>query len=262
MSTNTAKKETVQAMTVAPEPASDVSALMILVQRAALDPNFDVGKLQALMEMKERWDANEARKAYVAAMAEFKANPPEILKRKLVEYKDASGNVGTSYMHAELADVTAAVIQPLAQAGFSHAWATKQLEGGMIEVSCTLTHRLGHSESTTLKSGADQSGKKNNIQAIASTVTYLERYTLLMATGLATKGIDDDARSSEAPPIDTKAADWIALFESLPDTTTPEDFKTRKGELVKAYGSVESMVPKAVVSAYNAAKARVREASK
>ncbi len=262
MSTNTAKKETVQALTLAPEPASDVSALMVLVQRAALDPAFDVGKLQALMDMKARWDANEARKAYVAAMANFKANPPEILKRKLVEYKDANGTVGTTYKHAELADVTAAVIQPLAQSGFSHAWATKQLEGGMIEVTCTLTHRLGHSESTTLKSGADQSGKKNNIQAIASTVTYLERYTLLMATGLATKGLDDDGRSAEAQPaIDTKAADWIALFEALPDTATVEDCKARKAELVKSYGGAD-MIPKPVIAAYNVAFKRVRGEAK
>lgn len=254
-----AHKETAQAMTLAPEAGADISALMVLVQRAALDPSFDVAKLQALMEMKERWDANEARKAYVAAMAEFKANPPEILKRKLVEFDTAKGK--TAYMHAELADVTEAVIQPLAQAGFSHAWATKQLDGGLIEVSCTLTHRMGHSESVTLKSSADQSGGKNNIQAIASTVTYLERYTLLMATGLATKGIDDDARSAEAQPIDTAAADWIALFDSLDAPVSVEACKAKKAELVRAYGGPD-MIPKAVIAAYNAAFKRVRGEAK
>ena len=259
---NAQVKKTDQAVAVIEhqqEPQS--SALMTLIERAALDPNFDVAKLQAMMDMKERWDANEARKAYVAAMAEFKANPPEILKRKLVEYDTSKGK--TSYMHAELADVTAAVIQPLAQAGFSHAWATKQIDGGLIEVTCTLTHRLGHCESTTLKSASDQSGGKNNIQAIASTVTYLERYTLLMATGLATKGMDDDGRGADSQPaIDAKAADWIALFDGMPEASTADDFKARRAELVNSYGGVESMVPKGVVSAYNAAKKRAREASK
>ncbi len=237
------------------EPQQD-NALMALISRAAMDASFDVAKLQALMEMKERWDATEARKAYVAAMAEFKANAPEILKRKLVEFDTAKGT--TSYKHAELADVTSAVTQPLAQAGFTHAWATRQLDGGLIEVTCTLTHRLGHSESTTLKGSPDQSGGKNNIQAIASTVTYLERYTLLMATGLATRGMDDDGVAAGQPPMPAKDADWIATCEAIDKPQTEADCKAIKAELVKAYGMTEK-VPRAVIAAYNAALHRVRE---
>ena len=236
---------------------SQESALMTLISRAALDANFDVAKLQALMDMKERWEANEARKAYVEAMAEFKANAPEILKRKHVRYALKTGGE-TNYMHAELADVTDAVVQPLAQAGFSHAWRTQQLDGGLIEVTCTLTHKLGHTESVTLKSSADQSGGKNNIQAIASTVTYLERYTLLMATGLATKGMDDDGQAAGQPPMDTKDADWIATCEAIDKPQTEADCKAIKAELVKAYGMTEK-VPRVVIAAYNAALHRVRE---
>ena len=255
---NAQVKKTEQAVAVI-DHQPESGALMTLIERVALDPNFDVAKLQAMMDMKERWDATEARKAYVAAMAEFKANPPEILKRKQVTFELKSGGE-TSYKHAELADVTAAVIQPLAQAGFSHAWSTRQIDGGQIEVTCTLTHRLGHCESTTLKSASDQSGGKNNIQAIASTVTYLERYTLLMATGLATKGMDDDGRNANTATFDTKAADWIALFDALPETATAEDCKARKAELVKAYVSA-NMIPKPVIAAYNSAFKRARGAA-
>ncbi len=77
----------------------------------------------------------------------------------------------------------------LAAHGFSHRWDTKQADG-RIEVSCILTHNLGHSESTTLEASPDSSGKKNAIQQVASTVTYLQRYTLLAACGLATKDMD------------------------------------------------------------------------
>lgn len=62
---------------------------------------------------------------------------------------------------------------------------------------------------------------------------------------------------SLAAPLDTQAADWLALFEALPDTATVEDCKARKAELVKAYGSAD-MIPKSVIAAYNAAFKRVR----
>ncbi|MNL48938.1 ERF superfamily protein [compost metagenome] len=53
----------------------------------------------------------------------------------------------------------------------------------------------------------DNSGKKNAIQQVASTITYLQRYTLLAATGVATKGQDDDARGAN---LDTDLlAEWV-----------------------------------------------------
>ena len=44
----------------------------------------------------------------------------------------------------------------------------------------------------------DTSGGKNNIQAMGSAVSYLERYTLLAITGLSTKEMDDDGRGAGA----------------------------------------------------------------
>jgi hypothetical protein len=45
---------------------------------------------------------------------------------------------------------------------------------------------------------ADATGNKNPVQQIGSTVTYLQRYTLLAATGLATSDSDDDGRGGAA----------------------------------------------------------------
>ena len=49
-------------------------------------------------------------------------------------------------------------------------------------MTCQITHELGHSESVEMTAPPDDSGGKNTIQSIASTKTYLERYTLLAAT--------------------------------------------------------------------------------
>lgn len=155
--------------------------------RIAVENGADLDHLERLMALQERWEANEARKSYVAAMTAFKAEKLTIVKGKKVEY------TGTSYMHAELSDVTDVICPALARHQLSHRWDVSQ-EGERITVDCVITHVLGHSERVTMQAMPDNSGKKNAIQQVASTITYLQRYTLLAATGVATKGQDDDAQ--------------------------------------------------------------------
>ncbi len=184
--------------------------------RYALENGADIEKLERLFELQAKWEANEARKAFVSAMAEFKRNPPEIVKDKAVKYS------GTSYTHATIGNVVQQVTAGLAKHGFSHRWATKQIQGGQIEVTCIITHSMGHSEETVLASNADKSGGKNDIQAIASAVTYLERYTLLAAVGLATKEQDDDGQNAEMSDEERAMAEkWIAVAQKV---ATKEEF--------------------------------------
>jgi len=157
--------------------------------RIAVSQDADIDKLKQLMDLQERWEANEARKAFVSAMNEFKKNPPAITKNKDVAF----GN--TKYSHATLDHVCDAVTKGLSEHGISHRWKVDQ-STEWITVTCVLTHALGHSEETMLKGVADSSGSKNSIQAIGSTVTYLQRYTLLAATGLAAGGSDNDGRDT------------------------------------------------------------------
>jgi hypothetical protein len=162
--------------------------------RQALSSGADLDKLNGLLDLQLKWEANEARKAYVEAMAKFKADPPEINKDQSVSFNN------TSYKHASLANVTSKINSALSEHGLSASWSTSQ-DGKGISVTCTITHDMGHSESTTLTADADDSGKKNKIQAIGSTVTYLERYTILALTGLATHEAEDDGRGSEVEYI-------------------------------------------------------------
>lgn len=176
--------------------------------RHAMDSGADLDRLEKLMELQARYEANEARKAYVDGMAQFKLNPPSIVKDKEVAFS------GTRYSHATLGAVTQAVAAGLAQHGFSHRWDTAQ-ENGQITVSCIITHRLGHSESIQMTARPDDSGKKNAIQQVASAITYLQRYTLMAATGVAAMDeSDDDGRAAQ---LDTSLADeWIAKVNAAP----------------------------------------------
>lgn len=161
----------------------------------AIDKGADIDKLEKLMDLQIKWEAQQARKAYAVAMAEFKKSPPEIEKDRHVSYKTKDGGT-TSYDHATLANVTEKINAALSQHGLTASWEVKQEERG-ITVTCRITHVLGHSESTSITAPPDQSGGKNAIQSIGSTISYLERYSLLALTGLSTYDQDDDGVAEE-----------------------------------------------------------------
>lgn len=166
----------------------------------AVASGADVEKLAKLMDLQERWEANNARRAYVAAMAEFKKNAPTILKGQEVDFTTKAGS-RTNYKYADLAHVCASVVAGLAEHGLSHNWITTQ-DGGRVRVTCAITHSDGHTEQgAALEAPHDSSGGKNEVQSLGSTVTYLQRYTLLAAVGLAAGGTDNDGRGAAAAKV-------------------------------------------------------------
>lgn len=166
-----------------------------LMRLAIENGDKDLDRLERLWRMQQEFDAAAAKRAFTEAMTAFKGERIEIFKRKHVHFESKGGH--TDYKHAELSDVVEAIVPMLTKHGLSHRWDCEQRDGKMF-VSCIVTHRLGHSERLTLEAPYDGSGGKNPIQAIASAKSYLERYSLLGITGLATKGEDDDGRSAQA----------------------------------------------------------------
>lgn len=199
-----------------PAPAlpvpTDAGMLMHIIERAAHAPEFDLERLEKLLALKERWDKNEAVKAFAAAKVAFKRDPPSLIKDKHVHFTNRAGTV-TEYDHATHNEVTTKISESLARHGLTHAWSMAQEANGKITVACTLTHAGGHSERVELSSLSDDSGGKNSIQAIASANTYLQRYTLLAVTGLSTSDMpDDDGRAATLGAKPDVAVDvWTAL---------------------------------------------------
>ena len=150
----------------------------------AISQNADLDRLEKLMELQQRWEENEARKAYTVAMADFQADGITILKNK-----DAHNS-----KYATLAHTLETIGAAMRDHGFSHSWKTEQHDQ-FINVTCCVTHNMGHSECTSMYASADTSGSKNSIQAIGSTVSYLQRYTLYSILGLASKDQDNDGNS-------------------------------------------------------------------
>ncbi len=198
------------------------------IVRIAIERGAGMDQVERFMAMQERWEQGEARKAYVLAMSLFKAEPMEILKRKQVGYKTKDGDF-VGYSHAELSDITDVVGPAMAKHGLSFRWDVRQ-DGGMIHVDCIVRHAQGHAETVTMHAPPDGSGKKNAIQQVASAVTYLQRYTLLAATGMATKGMDDDGSGSggDGSTVDQfRLADWIAKIDEAANHNDLKDTLTR-----------------------------------
>lgn len=162
----------------------------------AITSGASMEMVEKLLALQERWEANQARKAFDEAISAAKAEIPTIGKNRVVDFTSSKGR--TNYRYEDL-DSIAKIISPiLAKHGLSYRYRVTSNPSEPVTVTCVVSHRSGHSEElATLSAGRDDSGNKNSIQAIASTLTYLQRMTLKAALGLAASN-DDDGKSSEA----------------------------------------------------------------
>lgn len=170
------------------------------VLMAAIEKGADPETIKSLMDLQDRYEKNTARKAFDSAIAAAKADIGVIEKNKHVgfESKDKS-KAPTDYYHEDLAGIAKVIDPILGRNGLSYRFRTRVAPNEPVTVTCIIAHRDGHFEENTLQAGADNTGNKNGIQAIGSTITYLQRYTLKAALGLAA-GRDDDGAASEAEP--------------------------------------------------------------
>jgi hypothetical protein len=176
-------------------PISESRAVLATIERLALDPTVSVEKMDHILQMQERILDRRARMAFAEAIADAKAEMPAILKNKHVGFESKKeGAAKTDYWHEDFAEIAKTIDPILGKFGLSYRFRTVGKPGEPVTVTCIVAHREGHQEETTLTAPHDASGNKNPLQAIGSSVTYLQRYTLKAALGLAASR-DDDAQS-------------------------------------------------------------------
>lgn len=184
----------------------------------AMSQGADLAQIGKMMDLQDRWERKEAEKAYNTAFAAFKAEAVRIVKGRKVTDGPLRGKE-----YAELHDVVDAVTPALSRHGLSTAWKLTRDEKDWLEVTCTLKHVGGHSESVSMGGPPDAGGAKNALQARASTKSYLERYTLKAICGVAEGGDDTDGNPPPASvPLELLAAareaamgGWAALSKHI-----------------------------------------------
>lgn len=213
-------------------PSNPANLLQIAVQNGA-----SVDQLSALMDLQKRWDDENARKAFYVARVQFQALCTTIKKDKKVEY----GN--TKYQYASLPAIADQVREPMETCGLTYRFEIDD-SGELIRVTCILSHVAGHSEKNIMSAAPDDSGAKNNIQQRGSSVSYLQRYTLIGALGIASAVEDDDGQSSGEMNIDrlirhnTAVREHFSSVAAIKDGIATNDYE----QAAEAWGELEKEV--------------------
>lgn len=201
------------------EPGGLVAAAPIPVTpmdmlNRAVSSGASLEMVEKLMTLQERWKNSQALEAFNEAMAAAKAEIPTITKNREVDFTSAKGR--TNYRYEDLGNIAKTVQPILAKYGLSYRYRATSNVNEPVTVTCIVSHRLGHHEEITLAAGRDESGNKNSIQAVGSTITYLQRMTLKAALGLAVSNDDDGKSSDEADKISQDQVEQlIALADEV-----------------------------------------------
>jgi len=141
----------------------------------------DLSQLAQLMELQEKWEAKQAKANFNHARQKFMDEVKTVIKNK----------EGFGYFFASLDNIAKTIKPVLDKCNLYYSWDTDFVDG-IVHVTCVISHVDGHEQRTKLAGGPDTSGKKNSIQAIGSTTSYLQRYTLVSALGLVISDQDSD----------------------------------------------------------------------
>jgi hypothetical protein len=182
---------------------SESAALISMIERAARDPNVDIGKMERLFEMQQRAEAGRAKTAFLAAFSDLQADLPAATR---------NGKGHNDKRYARFEDVMAALRPHLSKHGFSISHRV-DTTGNIIRVTGILGHRAGHTEQTEMTLPPDTSGGKTAVHAMASAISYGKRYVTLTLTGIATEDDDDAAKAGQGAISDGQIAELQTLLK-------------------------------------------------
>lgn len=182
---------------------NDGATLLSIIQQASAQPDFDVAKMQSLMELKREWDKDRAAEAYAAAVAQFQRRCPQI-------HKGRKPGSGPTYTYASYDDVMVVAGPILAECGIAVTFSQEQVEKS-LKVTCRL--RVGtHAEDHTFVVPVPDM-RVNDTQKFGAALSYAKRYALCGALNIVTTDEDTDASNLSMNTITEEQAiqlqEWI-----------------------------------------------------
>jgi hypothetical protein len=191
---------------------------MMMLDRA-VQSGASVETLERLMALQERFEAARAKKNFITSMAKARAKFAPILKK--------NDGYGSRYKYETLTEISQAVDGPLFEHGFSYDWETEDVGEGRIRVTCVVTHEDGHSKRNSLSGHpdetADAKANMNGFQRMGGAVTYLQRYTLKAALGVAAEKDTDGRATDQDLALAINADQFRELQELLEESGSRED---------------------------------------
>lgn len=224
---------------------SEATALIQAIERAALNPQVDIEKMERLFAMQKEIMARQAETEFNAAMAVAQSQIPTI--------KGHKKNTQTGSFYADLVAVCDVAMPIITKHGFSLSFSQGDCPiEGRIRINLQCAHARGHSRHSHWDAPIDTVGikgvqNKTQIHGEASSFSYAQRYLTKLAFNLRIEGEDNDgngagesgtATGKPAAPADyedwqkhmgTTAKSGIAKLQEAWNKTAPElrDFATQ-----------------------------------
>ena len=177
----------------------------------AIEGNADLEKLEKLLELQERYEANEARKVFASDFAAVQSKIAAVVKTKV--------NPQTRSKYAGLEDVIEMSRPVYTERGFSIIYYEGETAvEDNIRVCADVLHKAGHKETYHFDVPLDGVGMKGNanmtkIHGKASSVSYGRRYLLCMIWNIPTQ--DDDGNGAGAGKKDVEVVPPIEAEQEI-----------------------------------------------
>lgn len=173
--------------------STGVTHPLVLVQ-SMIERGADPDALKKMMDLAERFQANQALRAFNVAMNKTQARMPMVLKTKK----------GQTAKYAPLENIHIDLKPIYVEEGFSISYGTEEpkLENH-IRVVADVMHRDGHERRYFVDMPLDGTGPKggalqmNAPQATGSTYSYARRYLLCLIFNITLANEDNDAEAMQ-----------------------------------------------------------------
>ena len=175
----------------------------------AKDPSVDAAKIEHLVGLQEKMVDRTAGDRFRRAFAQACRDMPVITKDDKIEHKGRF--IGWFKKYEDLRGIVDQIINPL---GLTITHDSSEIDGGKGGVTVWTVITFMDDEYTWVEERGkmpvppDGGGAKSAAQALGSSVTYGQRYSLAAAFGIVQKGLDRDG-STPARQISNSAASGL-----------------------------------------------------
>ena len=194
-----------------PPSAPGGGGLLAMIERLATNPQLNIEVFDRLLAARRSEEDRAAERSFNLAMSVAKGELQPVLKTRDVDFQSQRpGAARTKYKYENFADVAKVVDPVFAAHRLAYRFAVEQ-QGDMAKVTCIVSHADGYSERVKLETKVDPgSTGMSMVQALGSALTYLQRYGLRAAIGLAA-AVDDDGRGAggTSPKISIEQANEL-----------------------------------------------------
>lgn len=196
------------------QPTAETPALVekktdvLSIINSAVASGADPDQLDKLLTLHERYEANEARKAFNAAMKACQEAMPVVVKN--------CENSHTRSRYANLEAVNKAIKPVYTRHGFSLSFGEGEPRMQQhILITCDCMHEAGHTQRYELNCPYDNTGAKGgntktDIQGMGSSVSYGRRYLEMMIFNVVVADEDDDGN---AVAVTNLSPDQVATLQ-------------------------------------------------